>query len=86
MYIAEEDKRRCCTAASLKKNLGSEKHGNYDPGLHRVSIKEHQLQGHRDPGTVFTLSYFAIVVDVVIVTVIAIVEVEQQQQQQQYWF
>ena len=30
-----------------KKNSGILKR-NYDPGLHRASIKEHQLQGNRD--------------------------------------
>jgi hypothetical protein len=39
-----------------KKNVGSEKHGNYDPGIPK---KEHQLQGNRDPGTVVTLPHFA---------------------------
>ena len=32
---------------------------NHDPGLHRASIKEHQLQGNSDPSTVFTFPYFA---------------------------
>ena len=41
-----------------KKNVGSEEHGNYDPGI-LVAIKEHQLQGNRDLGTVFTLPHFA---------------------------
>ena len=47
-----------------KKNSGSERTQNPKKsitvrGLHRVSIKGHQLQGKRDPSTVFTLPYFA---------------------------
>jgi len=66
--VHDEGRMKAAALGGLPKTSVPRKHRtlerNHDPGLYQVSIKEHQLQGNRDPSTVFTFPYFVAVLGV----------------------